>query len=205
MWLSTLLSGPAHLAGGGSAGWAPGRASPLGRGAPALASGRSGWDPHPSRVPEPVKRGDGPLQCPPLPSVFPAPSPGPGGWWKCPGPKWAQATVTLTPTHAQAFTHMHTQNGQPPHLLTHLGTCTQVLHTHPCTQTHPHLLLPPHPHTCTLTAPHHSAHVSCLLPGKDSAWRVQAAAGGGDGAGRGLRSSVQPPGPQECPRLPLRG
>ena len=140
---------------------------------------------------------------PPSPQRLPSPSPGPGGWWKCPGLKWAQATVTLTPTHAQAFTHMHTQNGQPPHLLTHLGTCTQVLHTHPCTQTHPHLLLPPHPHTCTLTRP--PSQCPRVLPPARQGLSPEGPGCSrrrGDGAGRGLRSSVQPRGPGSVPASP---
>ena len=174
MWFSTFLSGPSHPTGRG-------RECRLGTWAGLSPGTRGTWarqwtfslGPCPSTVPEPVKRGDGLPQCPLLPSVFLAPSPGPGGRWKRPGPQWAQATLILTPTHAQAFTHMHTHTWTAPHLLTHLGTCTQVLHTHPCTQTHPRLPLPP---ACTHLHPPHRQHSA--LPGEGSARRVQAAAGG---------------------------
>lgn len=138
---------------------------------------------------------------PPSPQRLPAPALGLGGWWKCPGParSQAQATVTLTPTHAQAFTHAHTKWTAPSPADTlghmHTGAAHSPLHTDTPTPAPA-----PHPHTCTLTRPHHSAHVSCLLPGKDSARRSGCSRRRGDGAGEAQTRSA--PGPQGVPASP---
>lgn len=120
-----------------------------------------------------------PRSAPLFPASSQPPAPGLAGRVEasCPamGPSY---THTHPLTHKLSHTCTHTCE-QPPHLLTQLGTCTQVRHTHPCTQTHPHLLPPPactHPHAHH-PPPHHSDRVSCRLPGKDAACRVQAAAG----------------------------